>query len=224
MPPDGGRRRRRESRGTAVRRAPPRGTALGAGSGSSRGASRPAPGAAGRRRGRHAPAVHQLAPPSIVVAPGLGAPRQERLGLHRGIVGAVPGGRVRRAPADVEDLTAGIGLGLAGRTVGTSDSGGVGQEVRHRSIARNTLAISASHSSASRRSDTTFGCGPPARSTRLGARAFPVGAGRGPTIRRGNGPGGQPSPGGGPRRPGRPRSGPASRRERPRGPCRRRAR
>ena len=67
----------------------------------------------------------------------------KRLGAHARVVGAIPGGRVRRAPADVEDLAARIGVGLTLGTVGTSDSGGVGQEVRHRSIARNAVAISA---------------------------------------------------------------------------------
>src|SRR5712691_11216492 len=110
--------------------------ALAPGSGSSRCAPRPAPGAADRGRGRHrARAMHQLTPASIVVAARLRATREKRLRPHRAVVGAVPRGRVRRAPADVEDLTARIGVWLTIRTVGTSDSGGVRQEVRHRPIA-----------------------------------------------------------------------------------------
>lgn len=127
---------------------------LRSGSGSSR-APCSSPGLAGRRRGpRTAWAVHQFAPASIVLAAGLGAAGQKRLCAHRGIIGTVPGGRVRRAPADVEDLTARIGAGLAIGAVGTSDRGGVGQEIRHRSIARSAVAISTSHSTAWRASDT----------------------------------------------------------------------
>jgi hypothetical protein len=119
--------------------------ALGAGNGSRRRPPRPTPGVAGGDRGRHAArAMHQLAPASIVVAARLGASRQKGLGSHRAVVGAVPRGRVRRAPTDVEDLTARIGVGLAVGAIGTSDSGGVRQEVRHRSTARNSVAISAS--------------------------------------------------------------------------------
>ena len=85
--------------------------------------------------------MHQLTPASIVVAARLRAARQERLGTHRAIVGAVPRGRVRRAVADVEDLTAGIGVRFTVGAVGTSDSGGVRKEVRHRSMARIAVAI-----------------------------------------------------------------------------------
>jgi hypothetical protein len=130
--------------------------ALGTGNGSCRRTPRPTPRAAGGDRARHAArAVHQLAPASIVVAARLRAPRQKGLRPHRAVVGAVPRGRVRRAPTDVEDLTARIGVGLTVGAIGTSDSGGVGQEVRHRSIARSSVAISASHSSARRTPGTT---------------------------------------------------------------------
>jgi hypothetical protein len=130
--------------------------ALGPGRGSSRRATRPAPGAAGGGGGRHAArAMHQLAPASIVVAARLRATRQERLRPYRAVVSATPRGRMRRAPADVEDLTARIGVGLTLGAVGTSDSGGVRQEVGHRPIARSCVAISTSHCSARRTPGTT---------------------------------------------------------------------
>ena len=69
--------------------------------------------------------MQQLAPASIVIATRLGASREKRFRTNRRVLGAVPRGRVRRAPANVEDLTAGIGVGLAVGAVGTSDSGGV---------------------------------------------------------------------------------------------------
>jgi hypothetical protein len=142
---------------------------LRSGSGSS-GAPRPSPRVAGRRRGPGtAWAVHQLAPASIVLAAGLGAAGQKRLCAHRGIIGTVPRGRMRRAPADVEDLTARIGVGLAIGAVGTSDRGAVGQEIRHRSIARSTVAISTSHSTAWRPSDTH-----PFEAQRLSGQLGPV--------------------------------------------------
>src|SRR5439155_312998 len=49
--------------------------------------------------------------------------------------------RLRRAVANVEDLTAGIGIRLTVGAVWTSDSGGVRKEVRHRSMARKSVAI-----------------------------------------------------------------------------------
>jgi len=85
--------------------------------------------------------MHQLTPTSVVVAAGLRAPRQKRLGADRSVVGAVPRGRVRRAVADVEDLTTRVGVRLAIGAVGTSDSGGVRKEVRHRYMARIAVAI-----------------------------------------------------------------------------------
>jgi len=81
--------------------------------------------AAARQRGG-VTAMHQRAPAPIVVATRLRAPREKRLCAHHGIVGAVPRGRVRRTPADVEDLAAWVGVRLTVGAVGTSDSGGVG--------------------------------------------------------------------------------------------------
>jgi hypothetical protein len=102
----------------------------------------PPPRSAGRRRGRHARrAMHQLTPASVVVAARLRTAREKRLRPHRGIVGAVPRGRMRRAVPHVEDFTAGISVRLTIRAVGTSDSGGVRKEVRHRSMARIAVAI-----------------------------------------------------------------------------------
>ena len=187
--------------------------ALGTGSGSSRRTPRPTPGSTCRRRSRRLPrAMHQLAPAPIVVASGLGASRQERLCADRGVVGAVPGGGVRRTPAHVEDLATRIGVGLAVGTVGASDSGGVGQEVRHRSIARNAIAISASHFNARWAPDL---------------QGFPLGrphsvnsSRRGPVPGRGT----PPSPGDARRSPGTPAGGSASRPGRRPDPCRRRGR
>jgi len=85
--------------------------------------------------------MHQLTPTSVVVAARLGAARKESLCPHRSVVGAVPRGRMRRAVADVEDLTARIGVRLTVWAVGTSDSGGVRKEVRHQSVARIAVAI-----------------------------------------------------------------------------------
>jgi hypothetical protein len=90
--------------------------------------------------------MHQLAPASVVVAARLRAAREKRLRSHRTVLGAVPRGRVRRAPADVEDLSARISVWLAIGAVGTSDSRGVREEVRHRSVAMKSVAIVASHS------------------------------------------------------------------------------
>jgi len=85
--------------------------------------------------------MHQLTPASVVVAARFRAAREESLGPHRSIVGAVPRGRVRRAVANVEDFTARIGIRLTIWAVGASDSGGVRKEVRHRSMARRAIAI-----------------------------------------------------------------------------------
>jgi len=46
-----------------------------------------------------------------------------------------------RAVPNVEDFTAGIGVRLAIGAIRTSDSGGVRKEVRHRSMARKSVAI-----------------------------------------------------------------------------------
>ena len=85
--------------------------------------------------------MHQLTPAPIVVAARLRAAREKGLRPHRAVVGAAPRGRVRRAVANVEDLTAGIGIRLTVGAVWTSDSGGVRKEVRHRSMARKSVAI-----------------------------------------------------------------------------------
>ena len=85
--------------------------------------------------------MHQLTPAAVVVAARLRATRKESLRPHRGIVGAIPRGRVRRAVANVEDFTAGVGVWLTIWAVGTSDSRGVRKEVRHRSMARKSVAI-----------------------------------------------------------------------------------
>ncbi len=80
---------------------------------------------------------------------------------------------MRRAPADVEDLAARIGVGLTVGAVWASDSGGVRQEVRHRSIARK-FAISASHCTAWRTPGTQpFDAGVLTFRTTSGRAAFP---------------------------------------------------
>ena len=85
--------------------------------------------------------MHQLTPAAVVVAARLRAAREKSLRPYRAVVGAAPRGRVRRAVANVEDFAARIGVRLAIGAVGTSDSGGVRKEVRHRSMARKSVAI-----------------------------------------------------------------------------------
>jgi hypothetical protein len=85
--------------------------------------------------------MHQLTPASVVVAARLSASREERFRPYRSIVGAVPRGRVRRAVPNVEDFAAGIRVRLTVGAIGTSDSGGVRKEVRHRYMARESVAI-----------------------------------------------------------------------------------
>jgi len=48
---------------------------------------------------------------------------------------------VRRAVPNVEDFAAGIRVRLTVGAIGTSDSGGVRKEVRHRYMARGSVAI-----------------------------------------------------------------------------------
>jgi hypothetical protein len=120
--------------------------------------------------------MHQLTPASVVVTARLRAAREKRLCPHRGIVGAVPRGRVRRAVPHVEDFAAGIGVRLTIRAVGTSDSGGVRKEVRHRSMARVAVAIIRLHSCiADAQHEVFFAAGRPTGGTRRIAETFPAG-------------------------------------------------
>ena len=101
-------------------------SALRAGSGSHRHTSRTTPGAVTVRRGRDTGrAMQQLAPASIVVATRLRTAREKGLRPHRRVLGTAPRGRVRRAPANVEDFPARIGVRLTIGAIGTSNRGGV---------------------------------------------------------------------------------------------------
>jgi hypothetical protein len=85
--------------------------------------------------------VEELTPPAIGLAASLGASRQEGFRGHDGVFGAVARRCMGIAPANVEDLTSGISSGLAARTVGAGDAGRVGDELRHRILARSLFAI-----------------------------------------------------------------------------------
>src|SRR4030095_2470723 len=89
--------------------------------------------------------MQQLAPASIVVATRLRTAREKGLRPHRRVLGTAPRGRARRAPANVEDFPARIGVRLAIGAIGTSNRRGVRQEVRHRPMAKDSVAISISH-------------------------------------------------------------------------------
>src|SRR5207245_4816342 len=88
-----------------------------------------------------AAAVEYVAPAPVVVAARLGAPRQVRGRGHHFVVGAVTRRRVGFAPAHVENLLARVGIRLTTGTVGAGDTRSVREVVRHRSMARISIAI-----------------------------------------------------------------------------------
>jgi hypothetical protein len=75
--------------------------------------------------------MDQLTPTTIRVTSGLGAAGEKAVGVHRGIITATPGRRMKFAPAHIEDLADRVGIRLTARTVHTGDRGAVGQVVRH---------------------------------------------------------------------------------------------
>ena len=109
-------------------------------------APRQARGDTSRRRSeaiaRLARAVQDFAPAPVVVASRLGASREVRRGGHHLVVGAIADRRVGFAPVHVENLPAGVGIGLTTGTVSAGDTGGVGKVIRHRLMARISIAMS----------------------------------------------------------------------------------
>jgi len=89
--------------------------------------------------------VQDLAPAPVVVAARLGASREVRGGGHHLVVGAIADRRVGFAPAHVENLLAGVGIGLTTGTVGAGDTGGVRKVIRHRLMVRISIAIPLSY-------------------------------------------------------------------------------
>jgi len=85
--------------------------------------------------------VQEVAPAPVVVAARLGAAREVRGGGYYLVVGAIAGRRVGFAPAYVENLLAGVGIGLTTGTVGAGNTGGVRKVIRHRLMARISVAI-----------------------------------------------------------------------------------
>jgi len=64
--------------------------------------------------------MQELTPESVRVATGLGAAREKRFRPHRPVVGAVAVGKMRVAPADVQDFQRGISIGLTAGTKRTT--------------------------------------------------------------------------------------------------------
>ena len=85
--------------------------------------------------------MEDVAPAPVVVAAGLGASRQIRGGGHHFVIGAITRRRVGFAPAHVEDFLARVGVRLTTGTVGAGDTWSVREAVRHRSMARISIAI-----------------------------------------------------------------------------------
>jgi len=80
--------------------------------------------------------MEEGAPAAVVLATSLTAAGW--IALHRDglVVEATRYGRVCRAPAHVEDLRAGIRIGLTGRTVRAGDRGRISDGFSHRFMAR----------------------------------------------------------------------------------------
>jgi hypothetical protein len=77
-------------------------------------------------------AVDQLAPAPVVLATRLATAPRQRTRRDEQIVSAAPGRGVGGAPAQLDQVTRGVGFGLAGWTVGANDDGGTRlDEVRH---------------------------------------------------------------------------------------------
>ena len=85
--------------------------------------------------------MEDVAPLPVVVAARLGAAREVRGGGHHLVIGAIAGRQVGFAPAYVENLLAGVGIGLTTGTVGAGDTGAVLKVIRHRLMARVSVAI-----------------------------------------------------------------------------------
>jgi hypothetical protein len=75
--------------------------------------------------------MQKLTPEPIRITAGLGAPREERLGPHRTVVGAVAVGQVRVAPADVEDFQRRVSIGLTAGTKRTTKRRRFSDELCH---------------------------------------------------------------------------------------------
>jgi len=80
--------------------------------------------------------VEDGAPAPVVVAARLGASREVRGSVHHFVIGATSRRRVGFAPVHVENLQAGVGIGLTTGTEGAGDARGVRKVVRHRLMAR----------------------------------------------------------------------------------------
>ena len=85
--------------------------------------------------------MKDVAPAPVVVAAGLGASREVRGSGHHFVIGAISRRRVGFAPAHVENLLAGVGVGLTTGTVGAGDTRGVRKVIRHRLMARICIAL-----------------------------------------------------------------------------------
>src|SRR5262249_35267927 len=83
----------------------------------------------------------EVAPAPIVVAARLGASREVRGGGHHLVVGAIAGRRVGFTPAHVENLLAGVSIGLTIGTISADDTGSVRKVIRHRVMARISITI-----------------------------------------------------------------------------------
>src|SRR5262249_28117691 len=76
--------------------------------------------------------VEYVAPAPVVVAAGLGAPREVRGGDHHAVVGAMGRRQVGFAPAYVENGLARVGIGLTPGAVCARDIRGVRKVIHHR--------------------------------------------------------------------------------------------
>src|SRR5205814_7538850 len=83
-------------------------------------------------RGQRPMAMEDLAPTAVVLAAGLHAAEQICRRAHEAVIGALMLQRVRVAPAHVEDLGRGVGIGLAAWTVRPAERRRVPRVVRHR--------------------------------------------------------------------------------------------
>jgi len=78
--------------------------------------------------------MDQLAPPAVVLAASLSTAPGKRIGRDEQIVGASPCGGMGGAPAQLDEVTRGVGVRLTAGTIGANDYGGPGlDEVRHNS-------------------------------------------------------------------------------------------
>src|SRR5262249_30849827 len=90
------------------------------------------------RAGSIGPTVQDVAPASVVVAARLGASRKVRGRGHHFVFGAVARRKVGFAPTHVENLKAGVGVGLAAGTVRAGNTRCVRKVIRHRSTTHAT--------------------------------------------------------------------------------------